>query len=85
MYPETLDSVNLLAGILNLQGKVNQSTDLLIKNLAARKEVDPKSPEIVVALNNLAQVYVDAGKHAKALPLFEGLLALLPSSMVRMI
>ena len=83
-HPDTLEGVNYLAQVLNLQGKTNQATNLFVDNLAALKAED-KNLGVVVATNNLAQVYMDAEKICKGSSVVSGSLHLQQNYMVKMI
>lgn len=75
-HPDTLDGMVYLAGLFQLQGKMEQASDLLVKNLAARQKPDQNPADVAIAMNNLAQLYIDVGKYSKALPLFQQALQL---------
>ncbi len=69
--PDTLDTINNLAGLYLDQGKYAQAEPLLTKALDVRRRVlGAEHPDTLTSMNDLAYLYLDQGKYTQAEPLF---------------
>jgi eukaryotic-like serine/threonine-protein kinase len=76
-HPETLESMNNLAGAYRAAGKVDLALPLFEKTLkVAESKLGPDHPYTLRSMHNLAAIYHDVGKRDLALPLFEATLKL---------
>ena len=70
--PQTLGSLNNLAGLYRAQGRHAEAEPLYKEALQAFREVlGPRHPNTLGSLNNLAVLYRAQGRHAEAEPLFK--------------
>jgi tetratricopeptide (TPR) repeat protein len=71
-HPDTLTSLNNLAGIYQTIGQLSEALPLFEKSYRLHKEVlGEKHPSTLRSLNNLVGIYQTIGQLSKALPLFE--------------
>jgi CHAT domain-containing protein/predicted transporter len=70
--PDTLTSLNNLAGIYQAVGHLNEALPLYEQGYSLSKEVlGAKHPQTLTSLNNLASIYDSVGRINEALPLYE--------------
>jgi serine/threonine protein kinase len=75
-HPDTLLSMNNLAGAYKDAGQLDKALPIFEETLAKKKaRLGPDHPNTLSSMNNLALAYQEAGQLAKALPLFEEALA----------
>ena len=76
-HPDTLQTMNSLAGAYQHAGKLDLALPLLEKTLKLRKaKLGPDHPDTLPSMNNLALAYRAAGKLDLAVPLYEETLKL---------
>ncbi|AUB83301.1 CHAT domain-containing tetratricopeptide repeat protein [Candidatus Thiodictyon syntrophicum] len=69
-HPDTLASVNNLAGLYYSQGRYGEAEPLLRRALEARERVlGPNHPDTLSSVNNLAGLYLTQGRYSEAEPL----------------
>ncbi|MBA3974869.1 MAG: hypothetical protein C0504_11705 [Candidatus Solibacter sp.] len=75
-HPDTLTSVNNLAGLFRSQGRYGEAEPLYVRALAARERVlGPEHPDTLTSVNNLAGLYRRQGRYGEAEPLYVRALA----------
>jgi tetratricopeptide (TPR) repeat protein len=75
-HPDTLGSMNNLAGLLESQGKYNEAEPMYRKTLALMKKVLGKEhPNTLGSMNNLALLLKHQGKYDEAEPMYRQTLA----------
>jgi tetratricopeptide (TPR) repeat protein len=76
-HPQTLTSMNNLAGLYQSQGKYQAAEPLYEETLQLRKKVlGAEHPDTLTSMNNLAYLYESQGKYEAADPLYEETLQL---------
>jgi len=76
-HPDTANSLNNLASLLDLQGDYAAAKPLYEQALAIRKAVlGERHPDTAQSLNNLAYLLYEQGDYAAAKPLYEQALAM---------
>ncbi|AKJ00725.1 tetratricopeptide repeat protein [Archangium gephyra] len=76
-HPEVAHCLDMLGGVLRLQGDLDRAEPLIQRGLAIREETLGKShPLVAQSLNNLANVYVVRGSYAQAESLHQRALAI---------
>jgi Tfp pilus assembly protein PilF len=66
-HPDTLTSIDNLAGVLRYQGKYKQADEMHRRALRLRETVlGKKHPSTLASMNNLALVLGDQGKYEQA-------------------
>jgi len=71
-HPDTLNSMNNLAGGYQAAGQLDKALPLYEETLKLKKaKLGPDHPDTLTSMNNLAAGYWVAGQLAKALPLLE--------------
>jgi CHAT domain-containing protein/tetratricopeptide (TPR) repeat protein len=69
--PQTLTSLNNLAGLYKAQGRYGEAEPLFREALQARREVlGPRHPDTLDSLNNLAGLYDSLGRYGEAEALY---------------
>jgi tetratricopeptide (TPR) repeat protein len=69
-HPETLSTINNLAGLYRDQGKYVLAEPLLTNLLEVRRRVlGPEHPDTLISMNNLGLLYVYESRYAEAEPL----------------
>ena len=69
-HPDTITSLNNLAGVYDRQGRYAEAEPLYPQALQLRREVlGERHPDTISSLNNLARVYHRQGRSAEAEPL----------------
>jgi tetratricopeptide (TPR) repeat protein len=75
-HPDTLGSLNNLAGLYWNQGQYEQAEPLYQRALATCERVlGPEHPDMAQTLGNLALLYAAQGKYEQAEPLYQRALA----------
>ena len=75
-HPDTLTSLNNLAGLFYSKGEYDRALPLFEECLAKRKRVlGEDHPSTLSSLNNLAFLFHSKGEYDRALPLYEECLA----------
>nr|VFJ68570.1 MAG: Tetratricopeptide repeat-containing protein [Candidatus Kentron sp. DK] len=75
-HPDTLASINNLAGLYQVQGRYGEAQTLYERALAAREKVlGPEHPDTLISLNNLAALYQAQSRYGEAQTLYERALA----------
>ncbi len=75
-HPDTLTSLNNLAGLYQAQGRYSEAEPLYKEALASREKVLGKThPDTLTSLNNLAVLYDSQGRYSEAEPLYKEVLA----------
>jgi hypothetical protein len=81
-HPDTLTSMNNLAGAYHLAGKPDLALPLYEETLKLRKaKLGAEHPDTLKGIHNLATGYQDTGKLELALPLFEETLKLMKAKL----
>jgi len=76
-HPDTAESLNDLAILLQFQGDLSGAQPLLERALAIReKALGPEHPDFAESLGNLGLLFYDQGDFASARPLFDRALAI---------
>ncbi|MCP4702881.1 MAG: CHAT domain-containing protein, partial [Gammaproteobacteria bacterium] len=71
-HPDTLTSVNNLAGIYRVQGRYGEAEPLYLRALRVSEQVLGKEhPDTLISVNNLADLYRVQGRYGEAEPLFQ--------------
>ena len=69
-HPDTLQSINNLAGLYASQGRTEEAEPLLRETLQLRREVlGSRHPDTLQSMNTLAFLYRSQGRHGEAEPL----------------
>ncbi len=75
--PDTLSSMNNLAGLYYSQGRYRDAEPLFKKALQLREEIlGINNPDTLSSMNNLAELYYSQGRYSEAEPLFKKALQL---------
>jgi len=75
--PDTLTSINNLAGLYKSQGRYGEAEPLYKRFYQLSEEVlGPKHPDTLTSINNLAELYKSQGRYGEAEPLYKRCLQL---------
>ena len=76
-HPDTLTSVNSLAGLYRAQGRYAEAESLYKRGLAdTEKALGPEHPDTLRSVNNLGLLYQEQGRYGEAEPLYKRALSL---------